>query len=235
MRAALQAIVHGKTKKAGRRARFTETVEAAVHLAVDPKRSDQIVRGTAFLPHSVGRKEVVAVFVDDDEDAAAAKAAGAALTGGASLAAAVREGGGKLPFTKALATPGGLVHAREVGRILGPKGLMPNAKDGTVVSDVATSVARMLKGQVKFRMDKGGIVHAPLGKVDMPLQVLEGNLAALMEALYDAKPEGLKGTAATDAGFVTKAYLGRTMGKSHAIYTSDLLDMVRALRGPEDA
>ena len=75
MRAALQAIVHGKTKKAGRRARFTETVEAAVHLAVDPKRSDQIVRGTAFLPHSVGRKEVVAVFVDDDEDAAAAKAA----------------------------------------------------------------------------------------------------------------------------------------------------------------
>lgn len=217
----------------GRRARFNETVECAIHLAVDPKRSDQIVRGTAFLPHSVGRKETLAVFADDEADIKTALDAGAAYAGAESLVELVKESGSAIPFTRVLATAGGLLHARAIGRLLGPKGLMPNAKDGTVVSDVAPAVAAMLKGQVKFRMDKGAIIHAPLGKVSMPVEVLEANLAALAAALLDAKPAGLKGPAATDAGFFKRFYLGRTMGKSHGVYTSGLLALARGVRGDE--
>ena len=152
--------------KANAKAKFAESVEFAVHLGVDPKRSDMIVRGAVRLPHGTGKTVRVAVFAEG-EDAEAARDAGATTIGGAALVDEIKEGGsGTIQFDKAIATPGMMSKLKEIARILGPRGLMPNPKLGTVTTDVAEAVREHLGGRVEFRAEKNAIVHVMVGKVN---------------------------------------------------------------------
>ncbi len=172
-------------------AKFDETVDVAICLGVDPRHSDQMVRGAVALPHGLGKEVRVAAFCKGEKEAEA-KAAGADVVGGDDLVEKVK--GGWLEFDKAVATPDMMSMVGRVGRILGPRGLMPNAKVGTVTFDVAGAVKELKAGRVDFKVDKAGVLHAPLGKVSFgPEKILE-NLGALVDTVIRMKPSSAKGT-----------------------------------------
>ena len=177
--------------KQGAKAKFDETVEMSVGLGVDPRHADQMVRGVVALPHGTGKTVRVAVFAKGDK-ADAAREAGADVVGDDDLAAEVQ--GGKIEFDRCIATPDMMPVVGKLGRILGPRGLMPNPKLGTVTPDVAEAVSAAKGGQVEFRVEKAGIVHAGIGKASFDDQALAANARALVDALNRAKPSGAKGT-----------------------------------------
>lgn len=193
--------------------KFDETVEAAVNLGVDPRKSDQIVRGATVLPNGTGREVRVAVFASGPR-ADEAREAGADLVGLEDLAEQVR--GGDLGFDMAIATPDSMRVVGQLGRILGPRGLMPNPKTGTVTDDVKTAVANAKGGQVQYRTDRAGIIHCPIGKVSFDVDALRENLAALVAQLVRAKPAASKGV------YLRKVTVSSTMGPGIAVDKASL-------------
>ncbi|MDR0996176.1 MAG: 50S ribosomal protein L1 [Zoogloeaceae bacterium] len=195
-------------------AKFDESVDAAVSLGVDPRKSDQLVRGSVVLPAGTGKSVRVAVFAQG-EKAETAKAAGADIVGFDDLAAEVK--GGKLDFDVVIATPDAMRVVGQLGQILGPRGLMPNPKVGTVTMDVATAVKNAKAGQVQYRTDKGGIIHATIGRASFGADKLEENLRALIDALNKAKPAAAKGV------YLKKIAVSSTMGPGVRIDQASLL------------
>ncbi|MCO5608071.1 hypothetical protein L7F22_062276 [Adiantum nelumboides] len=193
-----------------RSAKFDETVEASIRLGVDPKRSDQLVRGAATLPHGIGKTVRVAVFAED-EDAEEAKSAGADIVGAEEMINMILKSGGKLDFDKCVATPSMMPKLSKVARILGPRGLMPNPKVGTVTKDVGSAVKSLKQGRVDFRADKTGIVHGGVGKMSFTEDALQENIAAFAHAVLAAKPVGLKKTSRYEGYMLTFAICS-TMG-----------------------
>jgi large subunit ribosomal protein L1 len=189
--------------KGGATAKFNEAIDVAVNLGVDAKKSDQAVRGSLVLPQGTGKTVRVAVFTQG-ANAQAAKAAGADLVGMDDLAAQVKEG--KIDFDVAIASPDAMRVVGQLGQILGPRGLMPNPKVGTVTPDVATAVKNAKAGQVQFRTDKGGIVQCTIGRASFTADALKENLVALVDALNKAIPNGQKGV------YLKKVSLSSTMG-----------------------
>ena len=172
-------------------AKFDETVDVAISLGVDPKYSDQMVRGAVALPHGLGKDIRVAVFCKGEKEAEA-KAAGADFAGGEDLVAKVKEG--FLDFDCAIATPDVMALVGQIGRVLGPRGLMPNAKTGTVTFEVGAAVAEAKAGRVEFRVDKAGVLHAPLGKVSFGPEKILDSLRALLGEVNRLRPSSAKGT-----------------------------------------
>ena len=172
------------------RAKFLESVDVAINLGVDPRKSDQVVRGSSVLPNGTGKTVRVAVFAQG-ENAEKAKAAGADIVGFEDLAAEVKKG--MMDFDVVIATPDAMRVVGALGTILGPRGLMPNPKVGTVTADVETAVKNAKGGQVRFRTDKTGIIHAAIGNVDFAVADLVGNLNALLAELVKLKPSSAKG------------------------------------------
>ena len=184
-------------------AKFNESIDVAVQLGVDPKKSDQVVRGSVVLPAGTGKEVRVAVFAQGDK-AEQAKAAGADIVGMEDLAERVKAG--DMPFDVVIASPDTMRIVGTLGQILGPRGLMPNPKVGTVTPDVATAVKNAKAGQVQFRVDKAGIIHGTIGRRSFDTDKLEGNLRALVEALNKAKPASSKGI------YLRKVAVSSTMG-----------------------
>jgi large subunit ribosomal protein L1 len=172
-------------------AKFDETVDIAVNLGVNPKYSDQMVRGAVTLPHGLGKTVRVVAFCKGENEERA-RAAGAIEAGGDDLVEKIR--GGWLEFDKAVATPDMMGVVGKIGKILGPRGLMPNAKTGTVTFDLETAITELLAGKVEFRVDKAGVVHAPIGKVSFGAEKLFGNMRVLVDTLVKLKPASAKGT-----------------------------------------
>ncbi len=193
--------------------KFTESVDVAVNLGVDPRKSDQVVRGSTVLPHGTGKSVRVAVFAQG-ANAEAAKEAGADIVGMEDLAEEVKKG--NLDFDVVIATPDAMRIVGQLGPILGPRGLMPNPKVGTVTPDVATAVKNAKAGQVRYRTDKAGIIHCTIGKVDFDISALKENLEALLADLKKAKPAASKGT------YMKKIALSTTMGPGLTIDMSSL-------------
>jgi large subunit ribosomal protein L1 len=189
--------------KEGAAAKFNESVDAVVNLGIDPRKSDQLVRGAIVLPNGTGKSVRVAVFAQGAQ-AEAAKAAGADIVGFEDLAEQVK--GGMLDFDVAIATPDAMRIVGALGQVLGPRGLMPNPKVGTVTPDAATAVKNAKAGQVQYRTDKGGIVHCTIGRASFTVEQLQGNLSALIEALNKAKPASSKGV------YLKKLSISSTMG-----------------------
>ncbi len=171
-------------------AKFTESVDVSVNLGVDPRKSDQVVRGSTVLPHGLGKTVRVAVFAQGDNADKATKA-GADLVGFEDLAEQIKAG--KLDFDVLIATPDAMRVVGPLGQILGPRGLMPNPKVGTVTADVASAVTNAKAGQVRYRTDKAGIIHCPIGVSDFEAKALRENLDALLSDLVKAKPASAKG------------------------------------------
>ncbi|HWJ61290.1 MAG TPA: 50S ribosomal protein L1 [Acidimicrobiales bacterium] len=184
-------------------AKFDETVELVVRLGVDPRKADQMVRGTVALPAGTGKDVRIAVFASGDA-AAAAREAGAEFVGADDLAAEVESG--MLDFDLAIATPDQMPVVGRLGRVLGPRGLMPNPKTGTVTTDVAKAVEEFKGGKVEYRTDRYGNVHVPLGKVSFSPEALEENFRAVLEELQRAKPASAKGR------YLKKISVSSTMG-----------------------
>ena len=184
-------------------AKFDESIDIAVNLGVDARKSDQVVRGSVVLPAGTGKTVRVAVFAQGDK-AEAAKAAGADVVGFDDLAADVKAG--KLDFDIVIATPDAMRIVGQLGQILGPRGLMPNPKVDTVTMDVTTAVNNAKAGQVQYRTDKAGIVHATLGRASFTVEQLETNFKALIDALSKAKPASSKGQ------YLKKIAVSATMG-----------------------
>jgi large subunit ribosomal protein L1 len=199
--------------KSGATAKFDETVEIALNLGVDPRHADQMVRGTADLPHGTGKSVRIAVFARGDK-AEEARAAGADLVGAEDLAQSVQEG--ELNFDRCIATPDLMPVVGRLGRILGPRGLMPNPKLGTVTPNVAQAVQAAKAGQVQFRVEKAGIVHAGVGKASFAPELLRANVRAFFDAVSRARPSGAKGT------YVKRAALSSTMGPGVRIEVATL-------------
>lgn len=172
-------------------AKFDETVDVALCLGVDPKYSDQMVRGAVTLPHGLGKTVRVAVFCKGEKEAEA-KEAGADFAGAEELVARIK--GGWLDFDAAIATPDVMALVGQIGRMLGPRGLMPNAKTGSVTFDIANAVREVKAGRVDFKVDKAGVLHAPLGKVSFGPEKIQGNLKALLDTINRLKPTAAKGT-----------------------------------------
>lgn len=172
-------------------AKFDETVDVALGLGVEPKYSDQMVRGAVPLPHGLGKTVRVAVFCKGEKEAEA-KAAGADIVGGEDLVAKVKDG--FLDFDAAIATPDVMALVGQIGRVLGPRGLMPNAKTGTVTFDVTAAVNEIKAGRVEFKVDKAGVLHAPLGKVSFGPDKILDNLRVLLAEVNRLKPSAAKGT-----------------------------------------
>ncbi|MBA5777521.1 50S ribosomal protein L1 [Stappia sp. F7233] len=189
--------------KARATAKFDETVEVAINLGVDPRHADQMVRGVCVLPNGTGKSVRVAVFARGDK-AEEAKAAGADLVGAEELVNEVQSG--KIDFDRCIATPDMMPLVGRLGKVLGPRGLMPNPKVGTVTPDVAAAVKDAKGGAVQFRVEKAGIVHAGVGKVSFSEAQLGENLKALVDAVVKAKPAGAKGT------YLKRLALSSTMG-----------------------
>ncbi|KAL6876383.1 hypothetical protein ACP4OV_012955 [Aristida adscensionis] len=206
----VDAIRQVKASANEKKRNFIETVEAHVMLGVDPRRGDQMVRGAITLPHGTGKTVRVAVFAEGPA-ADEAKAAGADIVGGDELIEEIRTGGGKLSFDKCIATPMFMPRLSKVARILGPRGLMPNPKLGSVTNDVSGAVKAAKSGRVDFKIDKTAIVHVGLGKVNFPEESLRENIGAFVHALLLAKPVGLKKTSKY-VGYVKKFTLSSTMG-----------------------
>ena len=195
-------------------AKFDESVDVAVNLGVDPRKSDQVVRGSVVLPAGTGKSVRVAVFAQGDK-AEAARAAGADIVGFDDLAAEVKAG--NLNFDIVIATPDAMKVVGQLGQILGPRGLMPNPKVGTVTMDVTTAVANAKAGQVQYRTDKGGIVHATIGRASFPVDSLESNLKALIDALTKAKPATSKGQ------YLRRIAVAATMGPGISVDQATLV------------
>jgi large subunit ribosomal protein L1 len=183
--------------------KFDETVDVAINLGVDPRKSDQVVRGSTVLPNGTGRTMRVAVFAQG-EQAEKATAAGADIVGFDDLAASIK--GGMLDFDVVIATPDSMRVVGALGTVLGPRGLMPNPKVGTVTPDVETAVKNAKAGQVQFRTDKAGIIHCPIGKINFDAAALNDNLKSLVAELVKAKPSAAKGI------YLRKATVSSTMG-----------------------
>ena len=171
-------------------AKFDETVEMALRLGVDPKRSDQMVRGSVVLPHGTGVKVRILVFAKGDKEKEA-RDAGAEIVGGDDLVEKVK--GGWLEFDKAIATPDMMGNVGKLGKVLGPRGLMPNPKTGTVTFEVAKAISDIRKGRVEFKIEKAGIVHVRIGKVSFEANKLRENGAMLLDSVMKAKPASSKG------------------------------------------
>ena len=194
-------------------AKFDESIELAVRLGVDPRKADQIVRGTVALPSGTGKDVRVAVFANG-EAAEAARAAGADHVGSDDLAAQVE--GGMLDFDVAIATPDLMPLVGKLGRVLGPRGLMPNPKTGTVTPDVGKAVEEFKGGKVEYRTDRYGNVHVPIGKVSFDIDALRANFRAVLDEIQRAKPASAKGR------YIRKISLSPTMGPSVRIDTNRL-------------
>ena len=193
--------------------KFDSTVEVALKLAVDPRKADQMVRGTVILPHGTGKTARVIVFATGPA-AEAAIAAGADEVGGAELIEKVA--GGWTAFDAAVSTPELMGQVGRLGKVLGPRGLMPNPKVGTVTPDVATAVKNAKAGQVQFRVDKAGIIHSTIGRRSFDNEKLQGNLAALIDALNKAKPATSKGL------YLRKVAVSSTMGVGVRVDTQSI-------------
>jgi len=191
--------------------KFDETVDAAIRLGVDPRHADQKVRGTLVLPHGTGQSRRVLVFAKG-EKAKEAEEAGADYVGAEELAEKIT--GGWLDFDVAIAAPDMMGIVGKLGRVLGPRGLMPNPKVGTVTNDIGKAVEESKAGKIEFNVDKAGIVHVPIGKVSFEVQKLVENYRALIEALLKAKPAAAKGQ------YLKSAHVSSTMGPGLKIATS---------------
>ena len=189
--------------KQGAKAKFDETVELALNLGVDPRHADQMVRGTVDLPHGTGKSVRVAVFAKGDK-AEEATSAGADVVGAEDLAQTIQ--GGEINFDRCIATPDMMPVIGRLGRILGPRGLMPNPKLGTVTANVTQAVQAAKAGQVQFRVERAGIVHGGIGKASFSEDHLLANVRAFVDAVSRAKPSGAKGT------YLKRAALSSTMG-----------------------
>ncbi|HYD38254.1 MAG TPA: 50S ribosomal protein L1 [Allosphingosinicella sp.] len=192
-----------ETLKANAKAKFDETIEVALNLGVDPRHADQMVRGVVTLPAGTGKDVRVAVFARGDK-AEEAKKAGADVVGAEDLMETIQ--GGTIDFDRVIATPDMMGVVGRLGKVLGPKGLMPNPKLGTVTPNVAEAVKAAKGGQVEFRVEKAGIIHSGIGKASFPAEDLKRNFQAFVDAIVKAKPAGAKGK------YVKKVALSSTMG-----------------------
>lgn len=195
------------------RAKFVESVDVAVNLGVDPRKSDQVVRGSTVLPNGTGKTVRVAVFAQG-ANATAAQEAGADVVGMEDLAESIKKG--NLDFDVVIATPDAMRVVGQLGQILGPRGLMPNPKVGTVTTDVVAAVKNAKSGQVRYRTDKSGIIHCSIGKIDFDVDALKENLEALLADLKKAKPASSKGQ------YVKKVTISSTMGAGVVIDAASL-------------
>ena len=202
-----------KLVKANATAKFDETVEIAINLGVDPRHADQMVRGVIELPNGTGRAQRVAVFARD-EKAEEAKAAGADIVGADDLMESVQ--GGTIDFDRCIATPDMMPLVGRLGKVLGPRNLMPNPKVGTVTTDVAEAVRAAKGGAVEFRVEKEGIVQAGVGKASFSEEQLAGNIRALVNAVQKARPSGAKGT------YMKRLAVSSTMGPGVKLDMADL-------------
>ena len=193
--------------------KFNESVDVAVNLGIDPRKSDQVVRGSTVLPNGTGKTVRVAVFTQGP-NADAAKEAGADLVGMEDLAEEIKKG--NMDFDVVIASPDAMRVVGQLGQVLGPRGLMPNPKVGTVSPDVATAVKNAKAGQVRYRADKGGIVHTTIGKASFDVAALKQNLDSLLVDLVKAKPSTAKGI------YMKKISISTTMGPSVAVEKSSL-------------
>ncbi len=184
-------------------AKFDETIEVAMNLNVDPRHADQMVRGVVQLPNGTGKSVRIAVFAKDAK-ADEAREAGADLVGAEDLAEKIQAG--EMDFDRCIATPDMMAVVGRLGKVLGPRGLMPNPKLGTVTPDVAGAIAAQKGGQVEFRVEKAGVIHAGVGKASFAQDALQANVSAFVNAVLRAKPSGAKGT------FVRKVAVSSTMG-----------------------
>jgi large subunit ribosomal protein L1 len=199
--------------KQNARAKFDETVEISMNLGIDPRHADQNVRGMTSLPNGTGKTLRIAVFAKGAK-AEEARAAGADVVGAEDLAEAVQ--GGKMDFDRCIATPDMMALVGRLGKVLGPRGLMPNPKLGTVTMDVKGAVQAAKAGQVEFRAEKAGIVHAGIGKASFPEEKLAENARAFIDAIAKARPSGAKGT------YIKKVSLASTMGPGVKVDTASL-------------
>jgi large subunit ribosomal protein L1 len=197
-------------------AKFDETVDVAVRLGVDPRHADQMVRGTVVLPNGLGKEVKVLVFAKGEKETEA-KEAGAEFVGNEDLVEKIKEGW--FGFDKAIATPDMMGTVGKIGRLLGPRGLMPNAKTGTVTFDVAKTVQELKAGKIEFRVEKAGIVHAPMGKVSFGSQRLIENITAFLETILKLKPSSSKGT------YLKGIAVSTTMGPGIKIDTALVKDL----------
>ena len=198
--------------------KFDETVELSVRLGVDPKHSDQMVRGTVVLPHGLGKSKRVLVIANVEKQREA-KEAGADETGGEELVEKIT--GGWMDFDAVVATPDMMRAVGRLGKVLGPRGLMPNPKTGTVTVEVARAVQEIKAGKVEFRVDKAGVVHAPVGKISFAADRLVANAHALMESIVKAKPSAAKGK------YLRSVTMSSTMGPGVAIDTSRVDELTK--------
>ena len=199
-------------------AKFDETVELALRLGVDPKHADQMVRGTVVLPHGLGKsKQVLAIAGADKQKQA--QAAGADHVGGEEMVDKIQ--GGFMDFDAVVATPDMMRAVGKLGKVLGPRGLMPNPKTGTVTVNIAQAVKEIKAGKVEFRVDKTGIIHAPVGKVSFPTQNLIENAHALVDSVVKAKPSAAKGK------YLKSVTMSSTMGPGIVIDTAHVQDTVK--------
>jgi large subunit ribosomal protein L1 len=193
-------------------AKFDETVEVDMHLGVDPRKADQMVRGTVVLPHGLGRQKRVVVIASADK-ATEAREAGADEVGGEEIVARIKEGW--IDFDALIATPDMMRAVGQLGKILGPRGLMPNPKTGTVTVEVGRAVKETKAGKIEFRVDKTGVIHAPVGKVSFDPERLVENARTLIDAVVRAKPSAAKGK------YVRSATLSSTMGPGIRLNTAE--------------
>ena len=211
---ALHTVVDAvKIVKGNAKAKFDETIELAINLGVDPRHADQMVRGVCNLPNGTGRSVRVAVFAKDAK-AEEAKKAGADIVGAEDLMERIQ--GGDMPFERVIATPDMMPLVGRLGKVLGPKGMMPNPKVGTVTPDVAKAVQDAKGGAVEFRVEKAGIIHAGVGKASFAEDKLAENVNAFLTAIQKARPSGAKGT------FMQRITLSSTMGPGVKVDTSEV-------------
>ncbi len=199
-------------------AKFDESVDVSVRLGVDPRKADQMVRGAVVLPNGLGKSIRVLVFAKGDK-AMEAQEAGAEYVGGDDLVEKIK--GGWFDFDTAIATPDMMGTVGKIGKLLGPRGLMPNPKVGTVTFEIGRAVNDAKSGKVEYRVEKAGIVHAPVGKVSFDVEKLKGNLMTLMDALIKAKPSTAKGT------YLKKVTISATMGPGVNIDIPELQTLVK--------
>ena len=199
-------------------AKFDETVDVAVKLGVDPRHADQMVRGTVVLPNGLGKEVKVLVFAKGEKESEA-KDAGADFVGNDELIEKIQ--GGWFGFDKAVATPDMMGSVGKIGKLLGPRGLMPNAKTGTVTFEVSKAVNELKAGKIDFRVEKAGIVHAPMGKVSFGVEKIVQNMTAFLETIMRLKPSSSKGT------YLKSIAISTTMGPGIKIDTALLKDLVK--------